>query len=176
MDESPVADSGSFRDPLSRVLVADERVVRVLSERGAEDLRAALAAPSVASLIAAGDVVGTAWTDAVPAGVDASFVAAVEHPRLPFITYPYEWPFSMLKEAAQLTLGILRGTLEDGITLKDATPYNVQFHGTRPVFIDVGSFERRAETKQVLDRSIGGVKARAADQFEHTTKLLETMR
>lgn len=147
MGDAPVADAGSFRDPLSRVVGIDDRIVRVLAERGADDLRAALAASSVAGLIEVGSVVGTSWLERVPAGIeDPRMVAAVEHPRLPFITYPYEWPFSMLKEAALLTLGILRATLPDEITLKDATPYNVQFAGTRPVFIDVGSFERRAET------------------------------
>lgn len=61
---------------------------------------------------------------------------------LPFISYPYEWCFSQLKEAALLTLEIQKKSLEYGLTLKDASAYNVQFLDAKPVFIDTLSFER----------------------------------
>ena len=57
------------------------------------------------------------------------------------VSYPYEWSFSQLKDAALLTLSILRECLERGFVLKDATAYNVQFHDGRPIFIDHLSFE-----------------------------------
>jgi SAM-dependent methyltransferase len=69
----------------------------------------------------------------------------LEHARVPFVSYPYEWTFSMLRDAAQLQLRLLRLALEEGLTLKDASPYNVQWRGAEPVFIDVGSFERARE-------------------------------
>jgi ribosomal protein L11 methylase PrmA len=62
--------------------------------------------------------------------------------QVPFISYPYEWPFSALKEAALLTLEIQRRALQAGMVLKDASSYNVQFEGTRPIFIDTLSFEK----------------------------------
>ena len=65
------------------------------------------------------------------------------HPRVPFVSYPFEWTFSMLKDAALLQLDLTRAALADGVSLKDATPYNVQFIGARPQFIDAGSFEVR---------------------------------
>ena len=65
--------------------------------------------------------------------------------QIPFITYPYEWCFSQLKDAALLTIGILKESLEYGMIIKDATPYNVQFIGNQPVFIDTLSFERYDE-------------------------------
>lgn len=64
---------------------------------------------------------------------------------IPFISYPYEWCFSQLKDAALLTLDIQRTALKFGMTLKDASAYNVQFVGSRPVFIDTGSFTKRIE-------------------------------
>ncbi len=141
-------DPGSFRDPTGQVAVSDGRVLRLLSERGAADARAALAAPSVSASIERGDVVGTAWVephDGPAELADGAAVAAVlEHPRLPFVSYPYEWTFAMLRDAALLTLRLLRETAADGVSLKDATPYNVQFRGTRATFIDVGSFEPAA--------------------------------
>jgi hypothetical protein len=61
---------------------------------------------------------------------------------VPFLSYPYEWPFSMLQDAALLQLDLNRRALAADLTLKDASPYNVQWRGAAPVFIDVGSFER----------------------------------
>src|SRR5204862_7399442 len=55
----------------------------------------------------------------------------------------YEWTPEMLHAAGLLTLDLARELLADGLGLKDATPYNVLFHGPEPVFIDVLSFERR---------------------------------
>jgi hypothetical protein len=69
----------------------------------------------------------------------------LRHERIPFVSYPYEWTFGMLREAALLQLDLELEALAAGLTLKDATPYNVQFRGSRPAFIDVGSFERLRE-------------------------------
>jgi len=67
----------------------------------------------------------------------------VLRPRpLPFISHPYEWCFGALRDAALLTLEVQRRALDHGMTLKDASAYNVQLDGGRPVFIDTLSFER----------------------------------
>lgn len=65
--------------------------------------------------------------------------------QVPFISYPYSWCFSQLKDAALLTLEIARRSLEHGMILKDASAYNIQFHHGRPVLIDTLSFERYVE-------------------------------
>ena len=69
---------------------------------------------------------------------DASYV--LEHPRLAFISHPYEWPFPALKAAALLQLDLYLRALEHDVTLSDASAYNIQFQGARPVFIDHLSF------------------------------------
>jgi ribosomal protein L11 methylase PrmA len=61
----------------------------------------------------------------------------VEHPRVPFVSYPYEWSFSALKAAALLHLDLHLEALISNISLSDASAYNVQFIGARPVFIDL---------------------------------------
>ena len=61
--------------------------------------------------------------------------------QIPYISYPYEWSFSQLKDAAKLTLEIQLEALKHGMILKDGTAYNVQFHKGRAVFIDTLSFE-----------------------------------
>ncbi len=137
---TPRPDPGSYRDPLSRVYLDGDRVFRLVRGRGTEDYRAAAAAGSVVAAIERGDVVGT-WEpdDSPPLGEGADLV--LEHERLDLISYPYEWPHAMLKDAALLTLRLTDELLGDGLILKDATPYNIQFDGSRPRFIDVGSFE-----------------------------------
>jgi SAM-dependent methyltransferase len=137
------SEPGSFRDPDSRVFYAGGEVYRALSPEGLEDFEALASS----GLLDDPRIVGTERTGSVPAeDVLAKDVAAVlRHERIPFISYPYEWTFSMLKDAALLQLDLLPAALEHDLMLKDATPYNVQFKGARPVFVDVGAFERLRE-------------------------------
>ena len=69
--------------------------------------------------------------------------AIVEHERIAFPSFPCEWAPEMLHAAALMTLDLARELLNDGLGLKDATPYNILFSGPEPVFIDLLSFERR---------------------------------
>ena len=67
--------------------------------------------------------------------------------QLPFISYPYEWSFDELKDAAITTLRVLKISVKQGMILKDATPFNIQFYKGQPIFIDTLSFETYDETK-----------------------------
>ena len=133
----PTADPGSFRDPASQVLRDGDLILRALDARGAEAWNAVKDKPFMKKAIADSRIVGT--TDSERSVDGAAWV--LEHPLLPVITYPYEWTFSMLRDAALLQLDLLTEALADGVTIKDATPFNIQFVGGRPVFIDIGSFE-----------------------------------
>ena len=136
-------DSGSFRDPLSRVFVGNGEVVRAFTAIGAKDIEKVWKKPSIQNALASGELIESNLVEPSSVGLNEPWVTAMTHPLIPFISYPYEWTFSMLKDAAQLQLKLTRETLADGIGLKDATPYNVQFIGSRPQFIDAGSFEKR---------------------------------
>jgi hypothetical protein len=135
-------DPGSFRDPLSRGYVDDSAVWRGLSEEGLADFEAYAATEAFARAQTDGRVVATTEVPVADAPIGPSWAGALRHERLRVITYPYEWAFSMLRDAARLQLELSREALAEGILTKDATSYNVQFDGARPVFIDVGSFER----------------------------------
>jgi SAM-dependent methyltransferase len=137
-------EPGSFRDPESRVFYAGGEIYRALSRTGLEDFEALASS----GLLEDGRIVGTERVENAPAAAPllATEIAGVlRHDRIPFISYPYEWTFSMLKDAALLQLDLLLAALDHGLILKDSTPYNVQFQGARPVFIDVGAFERLRE-------------------------------
>jgi len=137
-------EAGSFRDHDSRVLVTPDGVFRVLSRDGLEDWTALAASKLWRELCAEERVVATepAAVDALPDVLPTEAAAALRHERVPFVSYPYEWPFSMLRDAALLQLDLNRRALREDLTLKDASPYNVQWRGAAPIFIDVGSFER----------------------------------
>ena len=136
-------DPGSFRDPLSKVFVGNGSVVRAFTEEGAKDIAAIWDKPFIQNSLASGDLIESTLVEPASVGLSAPWSQAMTHPLVPFISYPYEWTFSMLKDAALLQLAMTRGALADGIGVKDATPYNVQFIGSRAQFIDAGSFERR---------------------------------
>ncbi|HET9346166.1 MAG TPA: hypothetical protein VFO05_10715 [Candidatus Limnocylindrales bacterium] len=68
--------------------------------------------------------------------------AVIQPEPIPTISYPYEWSFGMLKDAALMTLEAQAIASERGYTLRDATAFNVQFHRGRPILIDTLSFER----------------------------------
>lgn len=123
-------------------------VLRALSPRGLNDWERLAESEFFARMQRDGKVVATERLEDPPEisfdGLDAAS-AVLRHARVPFISYPYEWPFSMLQDAALLELDLLRAALAEDMVLKDASPYNVQWRGSRPVFIDVGSFEQLRE-------------------------------
>src|SRR4051794_24418878 len=140
-------ETGSFRDHDSRVFVTPDGVFRALSADGLADWEAVSGSLLWRELQEQGHVVATerAALDALPERLDllaGEAAGVLRHERVPFLSYPYEWPFSMLQDAALLQLELNRRALRADLALKDASPYNVQWRGSRPVFIDVGSFER----------------------------------
>jgi SAM-dependent methyltransferase len=137
-------EPGSFRDPESRVFYSGDEVYRALSADGLTDFEALEAT----GLLDDERIVRTERASDVAALGDLLVhepAAVLRHERIPFVSYPYEWTFSMLKDAALLQLDLLLAALEHDMVLKDSTPYNVQFKGALPRFVDVGSFERIRE-------------------------------
>jgi hypothetical protein len=148
---SILPETGSFRDWDGRVFRTNGRVFRALTSTGLADWEALSASDFYRRFSESGALVGT-WPDdegvlddVRRADPTAGWEAVLGHERLPFVSYPYEWPFSMLKTAALLQLELTSSALAEDLMLKDATPYNVQWRGSQPVFIDVGSFERARE-------------------------------
>lgn len=135
----PEREPGSFRDRNGTVFYREGRVLRTLSPRALANWRRLAEQPFFVRLQAEGKVVGTREAEDAEGLPEAAGV--LEHDRVPFVSYPYEWPFGMLKDAALLHLDLMRQALAADMILKDATPYNVQWRGARPVFIDVPSFE-----------------------------------
>jgi hypothetical protein len=142
----------SFRDPDGCLVTFDDRVLRFVRQSGQANLRAFLASKTAINASNSGNVVTTTVLDPQSEAVTAArlaldpdehFETVLEHERITFPSFPYEWVPEMLYEAGKLTLDLAERCLADGVGLKDATPYNVLFRDTQPVFVDVLSFEKR---------------------------------
>jgi hypothetical protein len=125
-------------------VLAGDRVLRRLSPRAADDWRRLRETTFFASRVSAGEIVATEEVDAADrpdVGDESTWPVVLRHERIPFVSYPYEWCFSQLQDAGALHIDLLLDALGDQMTLSDGYAYNLQFRGSAPVFIDVGSFE-----------------------------------
>lgn len=141
MPSDDFVDSASFRDPSGHVYRIDGRIYRTVTDHAIDDFEALRANGVYDELAAAGKVVAAEIVEGeVPAALRQEARIVLEHPPLPFISYPYEWSFAALKAAALHHLEVHQAALERGVTLSDASAYNIQFIGARPIFIDTLSF------------------------------------
>jgi ribosomal protein L11 methylase PrmA len=138
----PVRSPASFRDPSGHVYVHGGRILRTISKPAAPAYELVRDSGLLRRWIDRGWLVETREAPASALeGLTADAPAHVlEHARIPFISFPYEWSFGALKSAALLHLDLQRDALDHGVELSDASAYNVQFTGANPVFIDVLSF------------------------------------
>lgn len=141
METSRVA--GSFRDPSGFLFRRGGTLYRQVNSVYREDYDRLMESGLYDELVEAGLLVAHEEVDIEPAGPGAYRIIRPE--LVPFISYPYEWCFSQLQDAALLTLEIQKRALEADQSLKDASAYNVQFQQGRPVFIDSLSFEEYEE-------------------------------
>jgi ribosomal protein L11 methylase PrmA len=131
---SIMRDQGSFRDPAGYVAHYDGRVFRVLREDAFASFEQLKSSGLLAELFSRKWLVPTDVASEPALGDLSSRV--LEHQPIGFISYPYEWPFELLKRAALFHLDLHLLALQFGFTLSDASAYNVQFTGTDPIFID----------------------------------------
>jgi len=137
------AEAGSFRDRRGRIFYVGNRVLRTVMPLAVADFDFVRGSGLVNDLVAEQKLVGeTLLEPSILAGHGGGAHYVLEHPRLPFISYPYEWSFAALKAAALLHLDIQQAALKKDVTMTDATAYNIQFVGPQPIFIDSLSFQR----------------------------------
>lgn len=136
--------AGSFRDPDGFLFYRNGRLYRQVNDRYRDDYDRLVGSGLYDSLARSGSLVRHEEAD-VSLALSGEAYRVIRPEPVPFVSYPYEWCFSELKNAALLTLEIERRALEAGMTLKDASAYNVQFIGCSPIFIDTLSFERYEE-------------------------------
>jgi len=133
----------SYRDPAGFIFRRDGLVYRRVNSVYAEDYRLLMDSGLYNKLVSAQlliphDEVGEA--EGTEDGPD--YYKTLLPLQLPVISYPCEWSPDQLRDAALLTLDVLRTAVGYGMILKDATPRNIQFLNSGAIFIDTLSFER----------------------------------
>lgn len=138
-------ENASFRDRTNRVFYCDDSVYRGLRGDAVEDWKALSATRFFPRCMAEGQITRTEQVsppEVLPDSIKGKYEIFLKHEKVTFISYPYEWCFGMLKDAALLQLDLLSSALDEGMVLKDSSTFNIQWHGSQPVFIDIPSFER----------------------------------
>jgi hypothetical protein len=138
------AIGASFRDPSGFVFEHEGTIFRQVNPDYAADYEQLMSSGLYDELVKKGLLVAH---EEVPAPVAhaAEAFRTLRPQRIPFISYPYEWCFSQLRDAALTTLRVQQAALRHGMILKDASAYNIQFIAGRPIFIDTLSFTRYVE-------------------------------
>ncbi len=132
-EAAPADFARSFRDPAGTLFRDGQRILRQVNGGAVASLESFLRTRTAQEAVQRGELVRS----------EQLSEDLFEHERIPFPSYPYEWPAEMLHAAGKLTIGLARAALQEGFGIKDATPYNVLFRGNRAVFVDVLSFEPR---------------------------------
>ena len=136
--------AASFRDPSGFLFHRDGVLYRQVNTVYRPHYDRLMASGLYDRLVKSGALIAHEETNL--SGEDQALSYRVIRPEpVHFISYPYEWSFSQLKDAALLTLDLVKRALADGLILKDASAYNIQFHHGRPVLIDTLSFETYTE-------------------------------
>jgi hypothetical protein len=139
-------NSASFRDPNGFIFSRDNLLYRQINHIYAADYDRLMSSGLYEKLVKAGLLITHSEVN-VPAHTPENAYKIIQPEPIAFITYPYEWSFGMLKSAALATLNIQKRALKYGMSLKDASAYNIQFVNSKATLIDTLSFERYEEGK-----------------------------
>jgi hypothetical protein len=144
MKTKTISLGASFRDPSGFLFTREGVLYRQVNQVYADDYMRLMESGLYAKLVKAGLLVPHTESNTQPADEKWSFKVLCPE-RVLFISYPYEWSFGQLKDAALTTLSIQKRALKSSMSLKDASVYNIQFHKGKPMLIDTLSFESYEE-------------------------------
>ena len=146
MSKIETKDPSSFRDPSGFLFYRDGTIYRQINLIYKEHYDLLMQSGLYKNLVGANLLIPHEEVAIEPAQKEQSYKIIKPQP-IPFVSYPYEWCFSQLKDAALLTLAIQKMALALKMSLKDASAYNIQFIGSKPMLIDTLSFEKYRENE-----------------------------
>ena len=139
-------ESASFRDPSGYLFWREDVLYRQVNQRYQADYTLLMKSGLYRSLVDDGLLINHKEVKTEPYEPERAYRVICPE-KIPFISYPYEWSFSQLKDGALTTLAIQKRALAHGMSLKDSSAYNIQFWRGKPVLIDTLSFEKYEEGK-----------------------------
>jgi len=136
-------DQGSFRDPAGKVLYYNDRVLRLLNKDGVDRFNFLNENNLLDSCISNKFLVKSNKINSDNINLNnLENKIIIEHERIEYISYPYEWCFDQLKDAALHHLNFHIFLLNNNATLLDGSAFNIQFNGHKPIFIDLLSIKK----------------------------------
>ena len=144
--ENKDLEKSSFRDPSGFLFYRDKILFRQINQSYEDNYELMMSSGLYNKLVESNMMISHKEVDVSPFNQEKNY-KVIQPELIPFISYPYEWCFSQLKDAALLTLEIQKKALDFNMSLKDCSAYNIQFKHGKPIFIDTLSFEKYDEGK-----------------------------
>ena len=139
-------DQGSFRDPAGRIFYYNEKVLRLLNKEGEKRYNFLKKKNLLDNCISNKFLIQSNEVDSNNFNLDSlKNKKIIEHRKINYISYPYEWCFDQLKDAAIHHLNFHIFLLNNNATLIDGSAFNIQFEGYKPIFIDLLSIKEYQE-------------------------------
>jgi hypothetical protein len=145
MPSPPSGHPSSYRDPSGFIYWQDGKLYRQVNRRFQPDYDLFISSGLYEQLVNENKLIP--HKEVINPTDDADCYKTLEPEFIPFFSFPSEWSFDMLKDAALLTLDVALAAIQKGMVLKDASAFNVQLHKGKMIFIDTLSFERYEETE-----------------------------
>ncbi len=136
--------AASFRDPSGYLFKRDGVLYRQINQAYTDNYIQLMESGLYEALVKKRFLIPHEEVDVAPDEPEQAY-KIIQPELVPFISYPYEWRFTQLRDAALITLATHKLAFEHGMALKDATAYNIQFYNGRPMLIDTLSFEKYRE-------------------------------
>lgn len=147
MIKNLVIEEGSFRDPAAQIVYVDNKILRLVKPQGFEKfqfIKKVLEKPEINTLVVeTKEINSNILKDNEKIGY--SNFKIFEHKKIDYISYPYEWSFNRLKDAALHHIKLHIALLKNNATLIDASSYNIQFENYKPLFIDLMSIKEYSQ-------------------------------
>ncbi|NGX28324.1 MAG: Ribosomal protein L11 methyltransferase [Candidatus Anoxychlamydiales bacterium] len=145
----------SFRDPAGSLFKHKNKIFRFINPSYENEFNETITSENIKKLIENGyisafnklkkDEIQNLLKDEIFKNIFEKFKSNIilEHTVIDFANYPYEWSATQLFDSATLTLNLFEKVIDENLSLKDATPYNIIFENAKPVFVDLLSFEKK---------------------------------
>ena len=147
MDAHIKRENSSFRDPDGFIFSYNGKLYRCINFSYQQNYEHLIQSGLYDKLVENGLLIPHKEVQIPNIETTINYYKILEPEVIPFISYPYEWSFSQLKDAALVTLRVQKMALKYGMCLKDASAYNIQFRHGEPILIDILSFEKYQEDK-----------------------------
>ena len=136
-------EPGSFRDPAGKIFYHNNKVFRILNYEGEKRLKFLEESKILEESIKKDFLIKSSRINEQDLNFkEAENKTIIEHKKLDYISYPFEWSFDQLKDAAIHHLDFHIFLLKNNANMIDGSAYNVQFVGFKPTFIDILSIKK----------------------------------